>query len=256
MFSDTDDGFITIMGISDKASSIVKDNLRVGDRVISVESSVGSKMWDVYSTDGLTSAVTSRLPGQPVRIIFERLGEAEEVTSAVEEIPASPVSSMSNAVVGFRHADKSVSTSDSLASTSSAVRQQAAPQNASQKMLLSRSRDLLRTYIARNEVTKNIKVADRVLEAVMDASAVLDGKTLNLVMKAYNTCNNAEKAIHIFEEVFNLAGDGSQKEVEQIHGGAMQADITALNVYTISGVARLPTNIPDGSYNVYGDCSE
>mmetsp|Transcript_39912 Transcript_39912/g.96065 ORF Transcript_39912/g.96065 Transcript_39912/m.96065 type:complete len:1105 (+) Transcript_39912:280-3594(+) len=235
---DTDDGFITIMGISDKASSIVKDNLRVGDRVISVESSVGSKMWDVYSTDGLTSAVTSRLPGQPVRIIFERLGEAEEVTSAVEEIPASPVSSMSNAVVGFRHADKSVSTSDSLASTSSAVRQQAAPQNASQKMLLSRSRDLLRTYIARNEVTKNIKVADRVLEAVMDASAVLDGKTLNLVMKAYNTCNNAEKAIHTFEEVFNLAGDGSQKEVEQIHGGAMQADITALNVYTISGLLR------------------
>eukprot|EP00581_Thalassiosira_minuscula_P005169 CAMPEP_0183735606 /NCGR_PEP_ID=MMETSP0737-20130205/47172_1 /TAXON_ID=385413 /ORGANISM="Thalassiosira miniscula, Strain CCMP1093" /LENGTH=66 /DNA_ID=CAMNT_0025969405 /DNA_START=55 /DNA_END=251 /DNA_ORIENTATION=+ len=30
---DTDDGYVTIMGISDKAAPVVKDTLRVGDRV-------------------------------------------------------------------------------------------------------------------------------------------------------------------------------------------------------------------------------
>jgi hypothetical protein len=57
-----------------------------------------------------------------------------------------------------------------------------------QQMLLSRSRDLLKTFIARTEVTKNAKVANRVIEAVMEASATLDGRTLSLIMKAYTTC--------------------------------------------------------------------
>ena len=223
------------MGISDKAAQLVKDNLRIGDRVVSVESSVGAQMWDVFSTDGLTSAVTSRLPGQPVRILFERV-------ESVKETPASLKASISDPVVGFRQAGKSAAAPmslDSSASAQAAQTQQAAKtQTAAQKMLLSRSRDLLRTSIARNEVTKNVKVADRVLEAVIDASAVLDGKTLNLIMKAYNTCDNSEKAIELFEEVFGLAGDGSEREVEQVHGGKLAADMSALNISTISSLLR------------------
>ena len=64
--TDTDDGNITIMGISDKAALVLRDTLCMGDRVVSVESSVGATMWEVSTTDGLTSAVTARLPGQPV----------------------------------------------------------------------------------------------------------------------------------------------------------------------------------------------
>ncbi|KAL7542112.1 hypothetical protein ACHAXR_011528 [Thalassiosira sp. AJA248-18] len=233
---DSDDGYVTITGISDKAAPVVRDNLLVGDRVVSVESSVGAQMWDVFSTDGLTSAVTSRLPGQTVRIVFERVEDIKE--EAVEQArTVLDTASISNAVVGFRQAGKPAAPSAS-ASTTAAQVQQAAAQTASQKMLLSRSRDLLRTYIARNEVTKNVKVAERVLEAIMDASAVLDGKTLNLIMKAYNTCKSADKAIEIFEEVFGLAGDGSKKEVEQIHGGKLAADISALNKFTISALLR------------------
>ena len=221
---------------------MVKDNLRIGDRVVSVESSVGSQMWDVYSADGLTSAVTSRLPGQSVRMLFERVGEAVDDGSQTIEQQAAAVDS--TPVFGFRRAGKTATTEssiDSAESSSSTATQGVAitpPQTAAQKMLLSRSRDLLRTYIARNEVTKNVKVADRVLEAVMDASAILDGKTLNLIMKAYNMCNNAEKAIQTFEEVFGLAGDGSEREVEQIHNGKLAADISALNMFTVSALLR------------------
>jgi pentatricopeptide repeat protein len=228
-FTETEDGYVTIMGISDKAAPVVKKNLRVGDRVVSVESSVGAQMWDVYSVDGLTSAVTSRLPGQPVRILFERISEADRIAATVVQPPAAPAASIiSNPVVGFRQAGKSAVV-PALVSSSTATQMQ-------RKMLLSRSRDLLRTYIARNEVTKNVKVADRVLEAVMDATAILDGKTLNLIMKAYNTCNDAAKAIEIFEEVFGLAGDGSERKVESIYGGKLLADITALNIFNISAL--------------------
>ena len=192
-------------------------------------------MWDVSSTDGLTSAVTSRLPGQQVRILFERVEVMEEGT-AVEELPVAANSgSISDAVIGFRQAGKSVSSEPASAATQTL---QAATQTAAQKMLLSRSRDLLRTYMARNEVTKNVKVADRVIEAVIDAGAVLDGKTLNLIMKAYNTCDNADKAIGIFEEVFGLAGDGTEREVTKVHDGKLAADISALNIFTISALLR------------------
>ncbi len=227
-FTETEDGYVTITGISDKAAPVVQNNLRVGDRVVSVESSVGAQMWDVYSVDGLTSAVTSRLPGQPVRILFERISEVETTLTA-EQPPSAPAASiMSNAIVGFRQAGKSA-VMLTLASSSTATQMQ-------QKMLLSRSRDLLRTYIARNEITKNVKVADRVLEAVMDSSAILDGKTLNLIMKAYNTCNDSAKAIAVFEEVFGLAGDGSEKEIECIYGGKLSADMTALNIFNVSAL--------------------
>jgi len=236
---DTDDGFVTITGISDQAAPVVKDVLLPGDRVVSVESSVGGQMWDVFSTDGLTSAVTSRLPGQPVRILFERVKNVEESESSITvdgpvngQSMASPIS---EAVVGFRQAGKpNASSTASVA----AQAQQATTQTAAQKMLLSRSRDLLKTYIARKEVTKNVKVADRVLDAVIDASAILDGRTLNLIMKAYNSCDKSEKAIQTFEEVFGLAGDGSEKEIERINGGKLTADISALNKFTISGLLR------------------
>lgn len=237
MLIDTDDGYVTVMGISDKAAPEVKDNLRVGDRVVSVESSVGAQMWEVHSTDGLTSAVTSRLPGQAVRILFERVGEKKDDTSTAAD-QSSDSTPTFDAVFGFRNAGKSAtSSSDSSASTTT-TQTQLAPQTAAQKMLLSRSRDLIRTYIARNEVTKNVKVADRVLEAVMDASAVLNGKTLNLIMKAYNTCNSPEKAIQTFEEVFGLAGDGSDRKVEQIYDGKLAANISALNIFTVSALLR------------------
>lgn len=237
---DMDDGYITVTGISDKASDVVTRNVRVGDRVVSVESSIGGQMWDVYNTDGLTSAVTSRLPGQPVRIRFERVETLDEeaVTARLPKVDnaSSSKSSMSDAVDGFRQAGKVVASSEAPA----AQAQQVLPgsQSTAQKMLLSRSRDLLRTFIARNEVTKNLKVADRVIEAVMDAGAALDGRTLTLILTAYNMCNNADKTIKIFEEVFGIAGDGSEKEVTQVYDGRLTADMSALNTFTISGLLR------------------
>lgn len=237
---DTDDGFVTVTGISDKASEVVANNIRVGDRVISVESSIGGKMWDVYNTDGLTSAVTTRIPGQPVRIRFERIEtiDDEAVTARLPQLDStsSSKSTMTDAVDGFRRAGRVAASSEAPAAQTQTVLP--ASQSAAQKMLLSRSRDLLRTFIARNEVTKNLKVADRVIEAVLDSGAALDGRTLTLILTAYNMCNNADKTIQTFEEVFGLAGDGSEKEIKRIHDGRLSADITALNTFTISGLLR------------------
>lgn len=224
------------MGISENASPVVKNNLQVGDRVVSVESSMGGQMWDVYSVDGLTSAVTSRLPGQPVRISFERVSEVDEITTTNIQQPPS------TAISGFSQARQSSagSISATLPSERNDFWEYVAPRATvmQQQMLLSRSRDLLKTFIARTEVTKNVKVADRVIEAVMDASATLDGRTLNLIMKAYTTCNEGDKAITIFEEVFGLAGDGSERNVERLYGGKLSVDKAALNIFNISALLR------------------
>jgi len=226
------------LGISENAAPVVKNNLRVGDRVVSVESSMGSQMWEVYSVDGLTSAVTSRLPGQPVRISFERVSEVDEITTTnIKQPSSSAISGLSQA----RQASAgSVSTSAALPSERNDFWEYVAPRATvmQHQMLLSRSRDLLKTFIARTEVTKNVKVADRVIEAVMDASATLDGRTLNLIMKAYTTCNEGEKAITIFEEVFGLAGDGSDRNVESVYGGKLSVDMSALNIFNISALLR------------------
>ena len=235
-------------GISDKASEVVTRNIRVGDKVVSAESSIGGQMWEVSNTDGLTSAVTSRLPGQPVRIRFERVETLDEeaVAARLSQIDkaSSSKSTMSDAVAGFRRAGKIAASSEAPA----AKAQQVLPgsQSVAQKMLLSRSRDLLRTCIARNEVTKNLKVADRVIEAVRGSGAALDGRTLTLILTAYNMCNNADKTIQTFEEVFGLAGDGSEKEVTQAHDGRLSVDIAALNTFTISALLR--------AHAVRGDC--
>lgn len=246
-YSDTDDGYVTVTGISDKASSIVTDNLRVGDRVVSVESSLGGKMWQVYNTDALISAVTSRLPGQNVRIGFERAVDvSDDVTnSETKQLVSKGLSSLgrdvlSDAVDGFRLAKQKSESVVDASEQSSAVK--TARQTAAQTMLLSRSRDLLRTYITRKTATADssvpARVADRVLEAVMEASAALDGRTLTLIMTAYNSCKAPDKTLQIFEEVFDLAADGTDTKAKRIHGGKLSADISALNVFTVSALLR------------------
>lgn len=203
-------------------------------------------MWQVYNTDGLISAVTSRLPGQTVRIGFERMEELkEEITNddsngiSTNGMSSLPRDVLSDAVDGFRVAKQSSETDQTIKQQQAIT---SAGQTAAQTMLLSRSRDLLRTYIARKVATADstvpARVADRVLEAVMDASAALDGRTLNLIMTAYNSCKMPKKAVQVFEEVFGLSGDGTSSEVQKAHGGKLFADISALNVFTISSLLR------------------
>jgi hypothetical protein len=48
--------------------------VKVGDRVLAVDSSLGGRMWPVSTVEGVISAVTSRLPGQQITFQFERPG--------------------------------------------------------------------------------------------------------------------------------------------------------------------------------------
>ena len=53
----------------------LRDSVAPGDRVVEVEAALGGKMWPHTTVDGVVAAVNGRLPGQGVRIRFERTVE-------------------------------------------------------------------------------------------------------------------------------------------------------------------------------------
>lgn len=255
-----EDGSIQITGFtSDAEKSIVKDTLRIGDRIVAVDSTIGEKMWPVSSVEGLVSACTTRLPGQPVRLQFERtvnVGEfkTDVITDNKTKLQSTAVAtadgltnSLGGAVDGFR----------TLKDASSTAMEKGAPISIqtsgsnTHKLLLSRSRDLLRRYMKIHSGVETRSalnalpsiVADRVLEALADASAPLDAKTLNLVMNAYSSCRLADKAIDAFEAVVGISADGSSSKpttaiAGKRDGNFVVADINALDLYTATSLLR------------------
>uniref|UniRef100_A0A7S2E6V1 Pentacotripeptide-repeat region of PRORP domain-containing protein n=1 Tax=Ditylum brightwellii TaxID=49249 RepID=A0A7S2E6V1_9STRA len=208
-------------------------------------------MWPVSNVGGLSSACTSRLPGQPVRLRFERVvevGEYETATTTAEGDSVAP--SLTGAVNGFRKLKEDVSST----SASSSVQ---ATGSKTHKMLLTRCRDVLRQYTSEHDVKSEsiipATVADRVLEAIADASAPLDSKTLELVMNAYLVCRKPEGAIKAFEAAVGLAADGSSTDVDVVIGGKktegsrVVADVSALDMYT--GTSLLRAHALRGDYN-------
>lgn len=246
---DTEAGYVRISGFTDNPLSIVEKALRVGDRIVAVDSSLGDVMWPVSSVEGIVSACTSRLPGKPVKLRFERVVEVGKYTAApTEESGSTSVESvapsLTSAVDGFRKLKEDVAESPtqaaSIASTGSNTH----------KILLSRCRDVLRRYSSQAGAKYNDKfsvpglVADRVLEALADASAPLDGKTLSLIMNAYISCKKPDSAIKAFEAAVGLSADGSTAVPDVViqgrktEGSQIVADTSALTLYTATALLR------------------
>ena len=234
-FVDTDEGYVKISGFTDDAPSFVTDSLKVADRIVAVDSSLGSKMWPVSNVEGVVSACTSRIPGQPVQLRFERVVDEKDLStvesiSRIEDVPTNvaAVSSVSKL-------------RPSLLGTTT--------QTDSDTGLLSRCRSVLKRYLSvydpSSEKSAGVPalVADRVLEALADASVSLDASTLSLTMNAYIACNKPYDAIKTFEASVGFAGDGSLKEVDVTIGGKEEgsriiADSKGLNKYTVTDLIR------------------
>lgn len=241
---DTVDGYVQISGFTDDAAQTVTDRLKVGDRIIAIDSSFSNKLWPISNVDGAVSTVTTRLPGQPVRLRFERLIEKGTNLSKIQSL---------------ENLDKT--SNDSLAKNllQTYTKFQATEENIAveNRQLLNRCCDVLKRYIYVHDVNNQKSagvpalVADRVLESLASASASLDAKTLSLVINAYLLCNQPHKALRIFEGSVGVAADGSSRKTENVivgkSGGQIILNREALNLFTATDIIRVHSHMGDAS---------
>jgi len=262
--NDNEDGHVIITKFASD-DILASKQLNIGDRIIAVDSITGSQMWPISNVDGLISATTSHLPGQSIRLRFQRVIQVGEYTSVQQEdvmndceeeesCDVDPTSELNGAVNGFRKLNTGLADTSTAAmySTTTSSPIQSAGSN-THKLLLSRCRDVLRRYKAdsTNAASTSMStamslaptlVADRVLETLGDASAPLDAKTLLLIMNAYTSCRVPDKAIHAFEVATGLSADGStttkQMKVNGSSSNKIVPDMQSLDLYTATTLLR------------------
>eukprot|EP00980_Cylindrotheca_fusiformis_P000655 scaffold160_cov136-Cylindrotheca_fusiformis.AAC.2 len=226
---ETEDGYVAVTGFTENAPILVQYAVKVGDRVLAVDSSLGDKMWPVSTVEGVVSAVTARLPGRPITFRFERPIENFNKTT---EFPSAKV-----AVIE--------STADSIKST------------IQETELLKRCRDIMKRYTAGEKGAGNFVnkydlpglVADKVLDALASAEARVDAVTLSMIMSAYLSCQQAQKAIDTFEAALGMKGDASIAEATAVkiggNGKKLTANEAALDVFTVSSLLKAHAVVGD-----------
>jgi pentatricopeptide repeat protein len=201
------DGVVVTDFSSDGSSAA--SYVKKGDRIVAVESSLGSKMWPVSSAAGVVSAVTSRILGQPVKFRFERciqvgdynmsnaslsFASAAEKASTLSSDEATTTvnggnptneyavanngsaSALSGAVKGYRHLASTMASpsTTTAAATAAPVVDSKVIQSAgskTHKLLLGRCRDILRTY---NSKAREYRANDDISSANRVLSLVAD----------------------------------------------------------------------------------
>lgn len=225
---ETEDGYVEVTGFTENAPTLVRYALKVGDRVLAVDSSLGGKMWPVSTVEGIVSAVTSRLPGQQITFRFERPLE----NFALETSNTAPVlSTREKAIVVESNVDEAE--------------------------LLKRCRGIIKRYTSGDTEKGNFVnkysvpglVADKVLDALASAGARVDAVTLSMIMGAYVSCRQADKAINAFEAIVGQKADGSRTSETAILQGAngkrVVSNIEALDLFTISALLKAHTMTGD-----------
>ena len=216
-------------GFTANAQKLARYAINVGDRILAVDSSMGDRMWPVSTVEGVISACTSRLPGQPIRMRFARPYADYVDSDEMKKIAPIRASSATPAV------------------GSEAV----AVETTVDKELLSRCRDVLKRYSeeqqkGRGKFTDKYAVpglvADKVLDAVASASSSLDALTLSMVMNAYLSCRQPDAAIRAFEAAVGLKADGSSAtDIVTFKGkekGVLVPNKFAMNLVTGSTLMR------------------
>lgn len=234
-------GYVEVSSVSENATNLVKFGIQVGDRIVAIESSIGDQMWPASSTvEGVISACTGRLPGQPLKIRFER---SEPKTHELQQIDGKLLSRVDLSDVAV--APKETTSEKQVIET---------------KELLSRCRSVLRRY-AIDDISKKQEqrqllasyssiVADKVVDAIASASCEVDSRTLHMIMNAYLSGDQPEKAIQVFEAATGFAGDGSiERSPAIIHGRSSTARIipteSAMNLYTCTALLRAHSALGD-----------
>ena len=202
---------VVISSISTSGPNVkVLEGVKVGDRVLAVESAVGNKMWPHSTVDGVVAAVNGRLPGmRACRIRFARtvdVGDFSPESSRSEETlnPNVINEALSSTVESFRTFTTTTPTS-LLAPTGSKTH----------KMLLSRSAEILRNYLTNRDFNADSKdhnlpalAAGKVLSVLAEADAQLDAATLAVIMNSYLACRDATGAMNAFEACTGLSNRG------------------------------------------------
>ncbi|KAL3913808.1 MAG: hypothetical protein SGILL_006345, partial [Bacillariaceae sp.] len=226
---ETEDGYVEVTGFTEKASTLVRYAVKVGDRILAVDSSLGDKMWPVSTVEGIISAVTSRLPGQQITFRLERNAANMGVASVAE--PPKVTSSTGTATIATSNVESDVE-------------------------LLERCRAVIKRYTTDQKYVNKFSlrgvVADKVVNALASAEVQVDPYTLSMIQTAYLSCRETGKAIRLFEEATGLRADGASGAVETVddgttndedpfvgNGGKRLAPNTqALDVYTVSAVLK------------------
>ncbi|CAJ1953306.1 unnamed protein product [Cylindrotheca closterium] len=227
---ETDDGFVVVTGLTENAPTLVRYAVKVGDRVLAVDSSLGGKMWPVSTVEGVVSAVTARLPGQEITFRFER------PTENMEDQGDKAVESVVQSSNGMKTATKSKLNNEEL---------------------LKRCRGIIKKY-KNSEGSKSSFVgkydvpgliADKVLEALSTAEAKVDAVTLSMIMGAYLSCKQANKAVEVFEDATGFSANGCNKEVTTVPNGNDGKKIVtnreALNIFTVSALLKAHAMVGD-----------
>ena len=227
------DGYVEVTAINENASTLAQYAIKVGDRVVAVDSSLGDRMWPVSTVAGVQSACTSRLPGQPVTLRFERPETNMEDTSG-----AAPVALQS-------------------APSKVAAKPVAPVVSPNEKELIKRCRQVLRRYaVEDNELSKfkgkyavPAKVADKVVDALASASVQIDSVTLSMIMSAYLSVNQPEDAIRVFEASTGFSGDGSATPFVKVmlckDNGCVVPNDAALNLYSATALLQAHSQLGD-----------
>lgn len=239
------DGFIVVTEIKENvASNLVKHAVAVGDRVVAIESALGGKLWPVSTVEGAISAVTGRIPGTSVSILFEKMSSEAKArsTESTESVdvaipPNQTVSSTSIGKVTYKEAPASSLTLKGRMD------------------LVSRCRDVLRRYSNADEERKTVSiqmtalVADKVVDALASASMSLDPLTMSMIMKFYITSQRPESAIRLFEAATGFAGDGSSRPCKVVIAGSSGGQIVpseaALNLFTGTSLMQAQAALND-----------
>jgi pentatricopeptide repeat protein len=236
---ETEDGYVEVTGFTEKASNLVRYAVKVGDRVLAVDSSFGERMWPVSTVEGVVSAVTSRLPGQQITFRFERSTANMAASSNVKA-----------AAVNAADAPAKESTAEAAALSTSGT--------ATDTELLERCRDVIKRYTTDQKYVNKFSlpgvVADKVVNALASAGTRVDPYTLSMIQTAYLSCRQPEKAILLFEEAVGLRADGSSGELVNAQSSAringesnpfignggrrLVPNLDALDVFTVSALLK------------------
>lgn len=252
-------------GASNPRNLDVLPSLRVGDRIVAVDSSLGSQMWPVTSIAGLVSACTSRFPQQKVTLRFQRVGEdggaAEKAASGLAAAAAQKAAGAGQRDAAAAPGPPSAATLEEGARTT--------------QLLLSRCRAVLRKYTAQyraGEVGARAlgTVTDRVVEALAHASARPDAKAVHMIMGAYLAGGRADDALRIFEAATGIRSDGTDRQASTVVTGSARGEqestaekdggeegagagsarimpsLSTLNLYTATSVLKAHSMKKDG----------
>jgi len=259
-FTEDQSPVVVVTGVAANATAVVREKVQIGDKITAIDNAFSSTTLSAVSTvEGLISSVTSRLPSQPVKLRFERTVQVGSFDAVSDLTNNGEVSSKINPTSSIA---TTASNGIAVRETSNVDTTQAQRGSNIQNLLLNRCRRVLTKYLTQYSplLSKSIdststplpiQAADKVLLALSQAKAVVDAKTLNLIMTSYLVCGDAKGALVAFETCTGLNANGIEYIPQSVHEfSGIQVDRDALDLAV--GTALLKAHALNGDFKSAG----